>query len=320
VQKYDPVAMLGIYSARTPFSIIGRLNDVPVRVIREGTTPSVAKYYTKDASIAKRLQRSLVLQRKKLTYNLFPTHITTVSEAARHELVHFYGLPPEKVVLLHNAMQDPVDSKKRIARARWQRREQLERGEPVLVSAARFVPLKGHDVLLQALRPVADRYPGVMLVLMGDGEVREECEQMAEEFGVEEHCVFLGTVPHAEVLERMMHANVSVLPSYDETSGRVNMEALSVGTPVVTTDVGGISDYVRDGKDGFLVPPGDATLLARNVLDILDDASLQRRMSENAREHFLRKFELQGMLDRHIGWLESLIGKQPEAALSQPLA
>jgi glycosyltransferase involved in cell wall biosynthesis len=84
------------------------------------------------------------------------------------------------------------------------------------------------------------------------------------------------------------------------------VESLAVGTPVVASSVGGIPEVVRDGVDGFLVPPDDPAALAAKVKLLLSDVELRRKMSLNARERFLSTFEQGKVVEEQADWLENI--------------
>jgi glycosyltransferase involved in cell wall biosynthesis len=128
-----------------------------------------------------------------------------------------------------------------------------------------LVPVKALDVLLRAW----SRLPGdssvgahVRLVLIGEGTERDTLEQQARVLGISDRVAFLGPQPQPVVADWIAAADLLTLPSHNEGSPNVVVEALASGTPVVASRVGGIPDLVDDGVNGLLVPPGDAAQLA----------------------------------------------------------
>jgi glycosyltransferase involved in cell wall biosynthesis len=104
----------------------------------------------------------------------------------------------------------------------------------------------------------------------------------------------------------MATADVSVIPSNSEAFGVVNLESLAMGTPVVASRVGGISEIVRDSIDGFLVPAGDAEALASKLGFLLSNPFLREQMGQNARKGFLERFELSRQASELSNWLEEI--------------
>jgi glycosyltransferase involved in cell wall biosynthesis len=168
---------------------------------------------------------------------------------------------------------------------------------------------KGQDVLLRALARLAQTMPDVSLTLVGDGPKRQADEQLAQELGIAGRCRFIGARPREDALAYMASAAVVVVPSREEAYGLVNVEALAVGTPVVASRVGGISEVVRDGVDGLLVPADDPNALAEALELLLTNPALREVMGQNGRQHFLSQFELQTNVPRLAQWVEQPGGR-----------
>jgi glycosyltransferase involved in cell wall biosynthesis len=156
--------------------------------------------------------------------------------------------------------------------------------EPAALPAGTFVFVgrlteqKALPVALAALGEVPDAH----LVLVGDGPERESLERRVRDLGLVDRVRFLGSVPREEVLAQLAGARAAVLSSAWENLPHAAVEALSVGTPVVSTAVGGVPEVVRDGENGLLVPAGDVSALAAALRRILDDDALRDRLAAGA--------------------------------------
>ena len=130
---------------------------------------------------------------------------------------------------------------------------------------------KGLQVLVDALPRLRGLVPGVRLAVVGDGDDVEALQKQAADLGVADLVDWHGRVAHDELPAHYRRAGATVLPSLTESEsfGMTLAEALACGCPVVGSDVGGIPFVVRDGVDGRLVPPGDATALADALADVL---------------------------------------------------
>src|ERR1039458_8862953 len=93
---------------------------------------------------------------------------------------------------------------------------------------------------------------------VGEGPNRQAVEKLAQKLGVANRCRFTGLCPHSDVLKELADSSVSVIPSRAEAFGFVALESMAVGLPVIASNTGGLAEVIRDGVDGFLVPPGDA--------------------------------------------------------------
>src|SRR5204863_1117047 len=122
--------------------------------------------------------------------------------------------------------------------------------------------------------------PGARLVLVGDGPERERLERLAGD--QDGRVTFLGPRPRAEALRVLAGADAAVLSSAWENLPHAAVEALSVGTPVVSTAVGGVPEVVHDDQNGLLVQPNDPAALAAAISRILDDDTLRERLAAGA--------------------------------------
>ena len=149
---------------------------------------------------------------------------------------------------------------------------------PLFAFAGRLGPAKALDILLRALVDVE----GATLVLTGDGPEREALERLAGELGLTERVRFAGALPRDEVLALHRAADATVLSSAWENFPHAVVEALAVGTPVVSTSVGGVAEVVRDGENGLLVPAGDPAALAAALRRIVAEPGLRERLAAAA--------------------------------------
>jgi len=105
----------------------------------------------------------------------------------------------------------------------------------------------------------------------------------------------------------MSRAKATVVPSRHEAFGLVNIESMSVGTPVIASEADGIREIVREGVDGCLVPPGDPKALARKLAHVLQDHSFRERLGGNARRRFLEEYDEAVILRQQVDTLEQAV-------------
>jgi glycosyltransferase involved in cell wall biosynthesis len=163
---------------------------------------------------------------------------------------------------------------------------------PVILYAGVLIPRKGVHHLLRAFAKVVQEFPEARLEIVGRDENPEYAEQLCQEvvrLGLHGRVSFVGEVPQVELADRMRRACVFVLPSLSEGLGRVVVEAMATGTPVIGTRVGGIPEMVQEGWTGFLVPPGDEEALAERLRWVLGRPPEAEAMGRRARE-FARAF------------------------------
>jgi len=152
-------------------------------------------------------------------------------------------------------------------------------GRPRIGTAiGQLEPLKGVDHLLRAFSRVMEHHSGAVCLIAGEGSQRRELERLASSLGIADRVHLLGYLDDPTPL--MAGLDVYVSPSLSEGLGGATAEALALGVPVVSTDVGGVREVVSDGDSGLLVPPGDANALADAIELILDDPALAGRLAD----------------------------------------
>jgi len=195
------------------------------------------------------------------------SRIVIPSEALR-ELAIGWGVPPEKVVVIPNPISPPPLEDRETLRARH------GLSGRTLVFAGRLVPQKSIDVALDAVTA----NPDVSLLLAGEGPYRERLERYARSLPLDGRAQFLGPLPRQTVFELLRAADAALLSSSWENFPHMVVEALAVGTPVIATDAGGVTEILRDEENGLLVPMGDAEALAAAIRRYFDDPALEERL------------------------------------------
>lgn len=156
------------------------------------------------------------------------------------------------------------------------------RGEtPVLVAAGRLTRQKGFDLLLRALPAVVEQLPGLRVLIAGEGPERRALTGQAARLQLQERVRFLGERGDLAVL--FAAADGFVLPSRDEGSPYVLLEAMALGLPIVATDVGGVRALLDGGSNGLLVRAGDPPALAAALLRLLQFREEARLRAESAK-------------------------------------
>jgi glycosyltransferase involved in cell wall biosynthesis len=284
---------LGTALARKP--ILVKLTSDPVfeRSIRFGLWASDLDTFQQSGGFRVkllRLARDLELKRA--------THIIVPSEALR-QLALRWGLQADRVTLVRNPVPRPPELPDR---EELRRRHGFE--GKTLVFAGRLVPQKSIDVSLEAL----NRLPDVSLLLAGEGPFRDRLHDHARRLGLfGTRARFLGPQPRETVLELLKAADAALLSSSWENFPHMLVEALTLGTPAIATDTGGVAEIIRDGENGLLVPPGDPAALAETIERYYSDPALQERLRGNAVEsvaHFdpeVAYREIEELLERIAG-------------------
>ncbi len=166
----------------------------------------------------------------------------------------------------------------------------------VLLTVAYLIRAKGVDVAVRALARLPE---AAELWVVGDGDQSAPLEALARELGVRGRVRFLGL--QARVEPYMQAADAFVCPSrWAEAAGLVNIEAQACGLPVLASRIGGIPEYVEDGRTGLLFPPGDDEALAAAARRLMDDPDRRREMALAARELAVGQFSPAARIDDYL--------------------
>ncbi|MFX1552331.1 MAG: glycosyltransferase [Promethearchaeota archaeon] len=178
----------------------------------------------------------------------------------------------------------------------------VEKGTKLIGTIGHFAPLKGYEELLNAMGEVVGNGFDVKLVMVGESiyphskSYKEKLFSLVDSPELKERVIFAGF--REDIPELLASFDVFVLPSRSEGFGRVNLEAMAMGKPVISTNVGGIPEVVLDGVTGILVPPGNPNALSRALMMLLDDPSQRESMGREGRKRVEEHFTLQGHVQR----------------------
>lgn len=172
----------------------------------------------------------------------------------------------------------------------------------------RHVPEKGLDVLMEAFALVAAKRADAIMVLAGDGPLRQELERQAERLRISAQVRFTGYLPDAALDENLRTASMVVVPSrWREGFGMVALEAALRGCPVVATRRGGLPEIVEDNVTGLLVDSEDPVGLAQAILRLTDDNELALRLGCQARETAEQRFNLTRQIEAYQNLYRQLV-------------
>lgn len=229
------------------------------------------------------------------------THsLISVNDAtARGALQAGVGRPEQHVTIFSGMELDPfLNVGQQLTPAEAKARLGIPADAPVMGKIARLFPLKGHEQFFDAAAHVARARPDAWFLLVGDGELRQALQERARELGIAERTVFAGLVPPPEVPSYIQAMDVVVHTSLREGIARVIPQAGAVGKPVVTFQMDGAPEVIRDGVSGCLVPPLDTAALAQRVVELFGDPVRREAYGRAAREFVAANFTAEQMVER----------------------
>jgi glycosyltransferase involved in cell wall biosynthesis len=200
------------------------------------------------------------------------TMAVAVSESIRMDLIKSYGMAPDKVVVIPNAVNAADIS----AMAAESYTCPWNPALPVLITAGRLSPEKGQAILIRAFAEVRKSLP-CQLVILGAGELERQLKGLSDELGVSSEVHFLGW--QANPFKYFARASVFVSPSLTEGFGLAALEAMACGVPVIATDCPGGQGEIVGDEFGILVPASSEKALADAMIRVLTSADLRARLA-----------------------------------------
>lgn len=170
---------------------------------------------------------------------------------------------------------------------------------PNIFCAGRLIPVKAFHHAIDAFVTVCESFTDATLTIAGDGILREKLERQANNSGVSENIHFLGKVKPEEISPCMAAATIVLISSDSEGFPMTLLEAGRMGRPVVTTDVGGISEAILHDETGLLVKPGNSMALAKALIDLLSNPEKCWEMGDAARTRIAEKFSLNACVNSY---------------------
>ena len=217
--------------------------------------------------------------------------LITCSASMRDEITELFGPGLAEVTVIRNG----IDA------ARWpfaeRRRHGVASGPPELLFVGRLEYEKGVHDAIAALPRIRRAHPGTTLTIAGDGTQQDWLVEQARKHRVLKATRFVGRLDHAELLAALHRADAAVLPSHYEPFGLVALEAAAAGTPLVTSNIGGLGEAVINGETGMSCPPRDVARLAEAVGAVLDDPAAAQRRARAARERLTSDFDWHTVAD-----------------------
>lgn len=287
----------------------GRRLALPVVVRPEGTGA------TGDVAWQKRARFGRLIARRLRQADGYVALSPRIEEELRGG-----GYPADRITAIPNGV--PIlDAYKPRQRGQF-RREIADRlaitipaDASLAVFSGRLSPEKGLPVLLDSWAQVVQSSPDARLILLGDGQLRDDLRRQIAAAGLGERVFLLGAVEDVETYLRA--ADLFVLPSFEEGMSIALLEAMALGLPVAASDIPGNRVLVEHERHGLLVSPHDADSLASAVVRLATDTAFASRLGTAARARVSREFSVKKMASAHLDLFERLVRKRKEKRRDQ---
>lgn len=274
-KKYKPDVTLGQFGSTNVVLIIGKILNVPNRLIYWHTMFEQLSIDSTKTSVI----QSILNLRKKILIKYLATNVLINSKENKADLISHYNLKKQKVHILNYLIPDFFKSEKILSK--------LER-EFAISFVGRIDKSKGQEKIINSIPNLLSIYPDIKIYFIGDGSERNRLAEKCRKLEIHHNVIFTGVVNLQTVYEYMGKTLIHLSASTQEAFGLVNAEALSAGTPILANKVGGINEILINGENGFFFNPNNKSDFVINVQKLIDGDWEQ--FSKNARTSFINRF------------------------------
>lgn len=292
---YFSVNRLGAYLKKAEPDILISANEranvvaLITKIIYKPKTKIIISIHTNNSEQLKRQGASLVKRLVLMLARLFyreADKVIAVSRGVKKDAGIFFRIPAEKIMVIYNPIVSNViiKNKKKPVKHPWV----VKDDGPIILGIGRFVKQKDFVTLINSFSEVVKVIPAARLIILGEGEERDLLEKRITDLGLGKLVSLPGYVDNP--FSFLYNASLFVLSSMWEGFGNVLVEAMAVGTPVVSTDCpSGPAEILENGKYGMLVPVGDSKKMALSIIKTLKNPPDKEVLIERAKDFTVGK-------------------------------
>lgn len=238
--------------------------------------------------------------------------VIAVSQAVRSCLIKG-NILDKKIVLVHNGV-DVVELNSNVNEGKFRRELNISKEDLLIGLVGRLVSEKGHRFFINAAANILKRIPGARFVIVGEepSEKNDEClytkelKSLCQKLKVGPNIIFTGF--RKDVIEIISSLDILILAStFMDPLPTVVLEAMALGKPIIATNVGGVSEIVDDKINGLLVPPENANVLSKAIVDLLSDREKMKKMGIAGQKKIIRCFDISLNIKKIEGCYQRLL-------------
>lgn len=219
----------------------------------------------------------------------------TVSEKDRQALLRS-KISETAIELIYNAVE--VDPDNISGDSDWLRKKfDLPPQSLICTAVGRLVPVKGYDILIEAVQRIAAQVPEFTCLIVGEGECKEALIHQIQKAGLENRVRLAGFQNRETVLSILKSSDIFVMPSRYEGTPIALLEAAALGCPILASASGGIPELVTNDVHALLVQPNDSIALAEGLLKLSTDPTLAHALGKNAQQKVQKDFNINAQVE-----------------------
>ncbi|WP_158971646.1 glycosyltransferase [Paraglaciecola sp. L3A3] len=219
--------------------------------------------------------------------NIFTHQVTAISRATKQALIEYENIPAQDIEIIYNGIA-PIEFdeyKVNILRKKLN----IPENHTVLGTVARFDPIKNHSMMLNAFANILTQQPNCTLLIVGDGEERENIEKCIENLNIKNNVILTGY--EQKPVHHIALMDLFLLSSLSEGTSMTLLEAMSIGKPCVVTDAGGNPEIIFHNKNGLVTSNDNEAEFSKAIQTLLCSPELLKIQGSTGKEMFYKLFE-----------------------------
>ncbi len=294
-----------LYAIRRILKLIKteNINVISTHSGKDSFLAGIAGRISKNRPVIVRTRHLALPITSKVTYSLLPHMVVTVGEYVRQYLIS-KGISHEKVIAIPTGIDISKFSPEN-ADGNLRRELGLNSDVPIVGTIAILRRKKGHHILLEAIPLILQKIPEAVFVFAGDGPQRENVLNKIKNLGLSNKVFMLGL--RKDIPNLLKSIDLFVLPTLQEALGTSFIEAMAMEKPVIGTNVGGVSEVIKSGVNGYLVEPNNSSALANAIIKMLQNKERAKMMGIEGRKIVQQNFTVERMCKKMYALYSSLL-------------
>ena len=223
--------------------------------------------------------------------------------------------PPAKLVKIYSGIE-VEQFQNQPSNPELKSRFGIEPQETVIGVVSKLWKGKGHEILIDAIARLLERGYSIKLLIVGEGYLEGRLKEKVKHLGMERVVVFTGFWSNVPEVTAIL--DISALPSFYEGMGRVVLEAMAAGKPVVASRVGGLTELVEDQVTGYLIPPGDVDALVKRLEALITNPDLRKEMGRRGSQRVGEKYSAETMVKKIHEVYGKLLAREGAGSIEDP--
>lgn len=223
--------------------------------------------------------------------------VLCVSNSTKNEMINVFGKEfQSKMHTQYRSISDDfIETPINFEQVNWLKNKFALNEKFIILSICRLSEKKGIGNLIKAIYELGEKGKDVIILVVGEGPDESNLQSMVKSLGLVERVIFCGRILHDQIINYYDLCDIFVLPSIQESFGRVYVEAGARHKCSIACSVGGVTEVIENNTSGLLVPPNNISLLSKNIEKLMNDNNLRSNLSEQMYHSVVERFTNKAM-------------------------